>query len=267
MTVTDHWHELVTTALLGTDRRDPPPPPDVLADTIDDALTPTPVARLVTDVAATVVARRVGMRPGPPVPGLQAAGPDPRPLLTPAAARRWHRTVSEWPVLEDEFWLQVRRGRWRPSPDVLVAALRRHRGDRARWDEVMAVGGAAAVWLVEHRPHLGRAASGSRPTDADVAALGLDGLPALPVAPELVGVLTAGETAVVNALVALLSSGGVTMAHRNVLVNFVARCRRDVLTGLAAALRHEVDGPAITLALTLGDLALFRHELLAELEP
>ena len=38
-TLTDLWHELVTTGLLGTDRRDPPAlPPGRLADTVADAL-------------------------------------------------------------------------------------------------------------------------------------------------------------------------------------------------------------------------------------
>lgn len=261
-TVTDHWHELVTVALLGTDRREPPPPPAVLADVVDDALDDGAAARMLTVVAANVVARRVGFRPGPVAPPLQTAPPDPRPVLPLAASERWRRVIAEWPVLEDEYWLAVARRGWRLPPDLLVAALRRHRRDAHRWHDVMTVGGGAAAWLVEHRPDLGR---DDRPRP-EPRELGLDGLPPLPVAPELVGLLSAGEAAVVDAMVNLLNAGGVTLAHRNVLVNFVARCRPDVLPGLAAALRTEVNGPATTLALALADLATTRDTMRAEID-
>lgn len=262
LTVTAHWHELVTVALLGTDRREPPPAPPVLADLVDDALDDTAAARMLTAVAATVVARRTGVRPGAPAPGLQPAPTDPRPMLSPAAARRWRQVVAEWPVLEDEFWLAVARLGWRVPPDVLVAALRRHGRDAHRWRAVMEAGGPSAAWLVEHRPDLGRRDRATGPAPER----GLDGLVPLPVAPELVELLTAGEAAVVAAVVALLTAGRATMAHRNVLVNFVARCRADVLPGLVAALRHEVHGAAATLALTLADLAATRHAMLTELD-
>lgn len=260
--ITSHWHELVTVALLGTDRRDPPLPPAALADVVDDALDRHPAARMLTAVGASVVARRVGVRPGPPATTLQAPPPDRRPMVSPAAAARWRRVIAEWPVLEDEYWAAVRRRRRRVPPDLLVAALRRHRRDGHRWGEVMAVGGPAAAWLVNHRPGLGRG-DRSAPVPPE---RGLDELPALPVAPELVGLLSAGERAVVAGVVGLLVTGRVTMAHRNVLVNFVARCRPDVLPALAAALVTDVAGPGATLALALADLATTRHDMLAELD-
>ena len=85
--------------------------------------------------------------------------------------------------------------------------------------------------------------------------------------PELVGALTAGESVVVAATVDLLMSSGITMAHRNVLANFIARCRPDVLPGLAQALRTEVVGPGATLGMVLSELATARHTMLTELEP
>ncbi|MFV0306818.1 MAG: hypothetical protein ACK5OX_03625 [Desertimonas sp.] len=262
MTVTAHWHELVTVALLGTDRRDPPRPPALLADTVDDALADTPAERLVTAVAATVVARRVGMRPGPPAATLRPPPLDARPLLPTAAAARWAHIVAGWPVLEDEFWLMVHRRRWRVPPDLLAGALRRHRRHAAMWSAVMTAGGPTATWLVEQRPELGRSAGSTTPgPDRDG-----DGLPSLPVAPELAPVLTAGPADVVAAFSGLMGSGTVTMAYRNVLVNFVARCRRDALVAVADALGQVGDGPVGALALTLADLAICRHEMLVELE-
>ena len=264
VSITEHWHELVTVALLGTDRREPSPAPPLLADVIDDALGDTAADRLLTAVAAAVVARRVGMRPGRGAAPLQTAPIDRRPVLPVAGARRWARVITEWPVLEDEYWVTVRRHGWRLPPDVLVGALRRHRRDAHRWADVMAIGGASAAWLVEHRPDLGRRESSADPGPGPER--GLDGLVALAVAPELVGVLTAGEAVVVAATVELLESPGITMAHRNVLVNFVARCRADVLPGLALALRTDVGGPAGTLGMVLSELATARHTMLMELE-
>ena len=95
-TLTDVWHELVTTGLLGTDRRDPPElPPSRLADTVADALPTTPQGRLLATVAATVVARRCGATPLPARPLLIPPDPDDRPLLPAAVVDRWRQVVSE----------------------------------------------------------------------------------------------------------------------------------------------------------------------------
>ena len=98
VSITEHWHELVTVALLGTDRREPSPAPPLLADVIDDALGDTAADRLLTAVAAAVVARRVGVRPGRGAAPLQTAPIDRRPVL-PVAARptmgpRHHRVAG-----------------------------------------------------------------------------------------------------------------------------------------------------------------------------
>jgi len=265
MSISVHWHELVTVALLGTDRRDPPPAPDgAVADIVADSLGDTPAARMLTAIAATTVARRAGVRPGPPAPALAPPPADARPLVTPAAAARWRAIVRDWPVLEDEWLLTVARGGWRLPPDVLVGLLRRHRRDAVRWARAVAVGGPAATWLVEHRPELDRPGRRSAASSVDDP---LDELPGLAVAPELVGVLEAGAAAASSALRAVLAAG-VVPAQRNVLVNFVARCRPDVLGPLAATLRAAADdlgGPAAGLTHTLADLAVARAAMLTEL--
>ena len=142
--LTDHWHELVTVALLGTDRRDPPDPPTgPLADVVDDT------------VAATAVGADAGRgRPGAWRRAAPACARSPRPCrrwrptttagrcVTPAAARRWWSLIRTWPVLEDEWLAVVERSGRRLPPDVLVGLLRRHRTDGTRLAVVRRLGGA-----------------------------------------------------------------------------------------------------------------------------
>jgi hypothetical protein len=267
-TVTDHWHELVTVSLLGTDRREPPPAPaGPLADVVADAVRDTPSGRMLAHVAATTVARRAGLRPAPPVAPPVAPEPDARPMIRPVAARRWRTVVGVWPVLEDEWLTTVERRGWRLSPDVLVGLLRRHRTDPARYARVQRLGGALVSWLTQHQPHLaGAGASEGRPPGPLDA--GPDDLPGLAVPPELHPLLTAAPAAVANAVAHGFTGGTFTFAHRHVLVNFVARCRPDALAPLADALRGL--DPALStggIAHSLADLADTRRLMLEELEP
>ncbi len=74
----EHWRELVTAALLGTERRSPPRPPVALvADVVDDGVAPDDAARML----ATVVRRH--RRPQ----GRVRAAPARRPVAAPAARR------------------------------------------------------------------------------------------------------------------------------------------------------------------------------------
>lgn len=260
-TITEHWNELVTTSLLGTDRRDPPDPPaGPLADVVDDAVEPTPSSRMLTAVAACVVARRAGLLPRPSAAPLAPPDIDPRPLVTPAASRRWWSITATWSVLEDE-WLQVvGRCGWRLPADVLVGLLRRHRSDAPRWARVVRIGGPVVPWLLEHQPALRATASRRPPDDAG------DELPPLAVAPQLAGLLDAGPESVVAAVLTGLGDGTFGTVHLPVLVNFVARVRADSLGQLAAALA-TADVPAAVAGLTqsLADLAGTRSAMLEEL--
>jgi hypothetical protein len=105
MTEAEHWRELLATAMLGTDRRNPPEPTGLIADLVDDTVRSTPSERMLAQVAATVAVRRAGVLPGPPRPPIAGPDPDDRPVCVPAAADRWHHVVSSWPVLEDEWLL------------------------------------------------------------------------------------------------------------------------------------------------------------------
>lgn len=262
-TLTEHWHDLVTTALLGTDRRDPPgPPPGPLADVVADAVAPTPSARMLVAVGATVAARRAGLRPLPPAEPPVAPEPDQRPLVSPAATRRWWSLIVSWPVLEDEWLVVVERTGRRLPPDVLVGLLRRHRTDAARWARVLRMGGAIAAWLLEHQPALRSSTTPRRPPAVD------DPPPPLAVAAELLPLLDGGPDVVVPAVVAGFEDGTFGLAHRAVLVNFVARVRPDALAPLAVALgAAELAQASAGLARSLAELAATRAHMLEELEP
>jgi len=259
----EHWRELVTAALLGTDRRDPPaPPPGPLAAVVDDAVAATPSARMLVNVAATTAARRGGVRPGPATPLLAGPDPDDRCLVPPAAARRWRTIVGEWPVLEDEWLATVERRRLRLPPDVLVGLLRRHQRDAVRSARVMRLGGPLASWLVEQRPELAPIGRRRPPAGDD----DLGELPALPVPPALLALLTAPPRDIAASVVAGVADGSFGAAHRAVLVNFVARMRPDASGPLAEALRRGDAAGALGLVHTLADVAEQRHCMLQELE-
>jgi hypothetical protein len=255
-TVGAYWSTLVTASLLGTDRRDPPEPPDgPLADVVADAVRPTPSGRMLAAVAACTVARRAGMRPRPPVGRLAPPDADGRPIVPPAAARRWRQLVTTWPVLEDE-WLRIVAARgWRLPPDVLVGLLHRHRTDRARRAMVTQLAGPAAAWIVDHLPEL---AAPAGPARAEPEA----GVPA--VSPELAPYLAADTGAIVTAIAGGMAEGAFGPPHRAVLINFVVRCRPEALAPLAEELR-TVDSSGVGLAQLLADLAATRHQMLTEL--
>jgi len=261
--LTEHWHELVTAALLGTDRRDPPePPPGALADLVADSVAPTPSARMLTAVGGCVAARRAGLQPLPPAPVLRPPEHDDRPLLPPAAARRWRRSIPAWPVLEDEWLAVVERRGWRLPPDVLVGLLRRHRTDPARRARVLRMAGPVATWLLELLPDL-RSGATRRP------APGIDDpLPGLAVPPELLGLLEAGPDVVVPAVLGGLRHRAYDLTHRAVLVNFVARVRTDVLAPLASGFASPGDVPYSIAGLchSLAELAATRAHMLEELD-
>ncbi|MEU6224006.1 DUF5691 domain-containing protein [Streptomyces sp. NPDC047042] len=81
------WEELVTAALLGTERRTPPGcPPGRQA----------PVA-LLDAAAVETVRRRAGLRPARAARRPEPAAPDPRPSLPPAAARRLALLLADQP--------------------------------------------------------------------------------------------------------------------------------------------------------------------------
>lgn len=258
-TMQDHWNELVAVAMLGTDRRNPPPAPPPIADVVDDTVRERPSARLLAQVAAAVATRRAGVLPAPPLAVLAGPPRDDRPVIAPAVGERWYHLTSAWPVLEDEWMLTVIvTGRRLPAevvPDVLV----RHRADPVRWARAAAAAGPLAAWLVEQIPDLA-----GRASDIDPDALAQ--LPELPIPTDLAVLLVASGSVVGRTIAAGIAGGDLVHAHRAVLVNVIARMRPDGLSDVVRAL--EAIDPAIAggaLAGALADLARTRRQMLDEL--
>ena len=85
----EHWRELVTAALLGTDRRDPPPPVGQLADLVADTARAAPSERMLAQIAACTAVRRAAFVPAQPLPPLAPPESDDRPVCPPVVADRW----------------------------------------------------------------------------------------------------------------------------------------------------------------------------------
>jgi len=251
-----YWDDLVTAALLGTDRRDPPAPPDgPVADLVADALPTDGASRMLVSVAAVAAARRAGFVSLPAADPLQSPSDDPRPWCPPVAVATWRTVVRDWPVLEDEWVLTSIEQGFALAPDALVELLRRHRSDAVRRARVALAAGPTARWVVEHVPSLAPAARRTAPVEA------VTSLPELPVPPELHDLLTADAHTFARRLGADFATGVFGRPHRAVLVNLVARCRPAVLLDAAGSL----ESTGVGLALALADEARLRHRMLTEL--
>ncbi|MFJ3619048.1 DUF5691 domain-containing protein [Streptomyces iakyrus] len=153
----DAWEALVTTALLGTDRRTPPgavPGPDAPLALLDAA-------------AVETVRRRAGLRPARAAERPQAAPEDVRPALPPAAARRLAMLLADRPgpsgggrrgAAPDltellPQWLAVANARgFAPPPQVLPALLDAARGRTDLRPAALEFAGPRALWLARLNP-------------------------------------------------------------------------------------------------------------------
>jgi hypothetical protein len=258
------WAELVTTALLGTDRRDPPELDGPLAELVDDTVRSDPSSRMLAAVAACATVRRAAVLPGPPADRLMAPEHDPRPECSPAAVERWRHVSVSWPVLEDEWMVALIDNGWRLASELIPRLLHRHRRDPVRRGRVLIAAGPLAGWLVGHAPDL----EGVRPAIGPLGeGAGPTPLPELPIPADLLALLDAPGSDVGGTIAVGLESGALGASHRAVLVNVLARCRVDALADVAEIL-EAVDSrvPGHGLAAMLGDLALTRRRMLDELE-
>ena len=262
-TVAEYWREMVTVALLGTDRREPPAAlPGGLADLAADDPQPTGSQRLLQQVAACAVARRAGLLPAASARLVAPPDDDPRPVTPPTATATWRRIVADWPVLEDEWVLTVIQGGWRLAPELVVPLLARHRTDAIRHARALVAAGPLGRWMIEWSPRLACTAKSA----AVIEAVGE--LPELAIVPDLLPVLLAPPAWAARTIADGLSSGAFGISHRAVLVNLVARINPASLPVLGEAIGHvDPSQPSIGLAFALADLARLRHEMLTELLP
>ncbi len=154
---TGAWEGLVTTALLGTDRRTPPgtgPGPEA------------PVA-LLDAAAVETVRRRAGLRPARAAERPQPAPEDPRPPLPPAAARRLALLLADRPGASGggrrgtapdltellPQWLTAANARgFAPPPQMLPALLDAARGRTDLRPSALEFAGSRALWLARLNP-------------------------------------------------------------------------------------------------------------------
>jgi hypothetical protein len=234
--------------------------PEPIADIVDDTVRERPSERMLAQVAAMVAARRAGVLPGAPVATLVPPPVDDRRTIVPAAVERWYHLTTSWPVLEDEWMLELIGGGWRLPPELVPDVLQRHRNDPLRRARALVASGPVANWLVELLPEL----SGRAGASVDDEALGE--LPELPIPPELAELFDAPGAEAARSLTTRIVDGDLVHAHRSVLVNLLARIRRDSL----ADIERDLDAVASTsagfaLASVLADLAGTRRRMLDEL--
>jgi len=177
------WQDLVTASLIGTERAPVPPvripgwpatdnpatddhgaakftqssTPDQASVLLDPAEMPPDPAEMLLDQAALLTAARRAGRPAGHAEPLPAAGPDPRPLVSPAAGDRLARMLrGEHPDLLTE-WLAagVDRGLRVPAqllPGLLDRARRVSPADPELRRLAAAAGGPRARWLAGLNP-------------------------------------------------------------------------------------------------------------------
>jgi len=149
------WRDLVTASLIGTERSVVPAVAIPGLHPADDDRG-DPAAVLLDRAALLTAARRAGRRPDH-AEALPVCAPDPRPAVSPAAARRLRRLISgEHPDLLTE-WLTaaVARG-LRLPPQLLPALLDRARrtrpADQGLPRLLAEAGGPRARWLAGLNP-------------------------------------------------------------------------------------------------------------------
>jgi hypothetical protein len=253
-----HWAELVSVALLGTDRRDPPaPPPGPLAELALEHPAPDAAGALVQQVATLTALRRAAARPTPAPPLLVRPADDPRPCCPPAAADLLRRVIADWPALETEWFALAAAGGWRLAPDLVPVLLARHRARPETRSMVEQLAGPVAAWLADLLP--GLAAAPRRSSAADTAVV----LPG-----ELEQVVDSDASTVVAVVADGLRRQRYTSPSRAVLVHLVARVRPSELDGIRNRLEHlDPQMTGIGVAYHLADLAATRLAMHRHLTP
>lgn len=255
------WDELVTVALLGTDRRRPPVPP---AGPVADVVTDLDLvrgdssddARLLNHVATMALARRLAARPGPPATPLAPPPPDDRPWCPVAAVASWRTVVEDWPLLEDEWLVRAIATGVRPPGDLLMDLLERHRTDVRRRQLLQHLAGPVVGWMSEH---LGLAVAPTGPPLHQLVAL-----PAIPLHPDVaIDLAGAAPAQFANSVVDVLAADAFSGADLRLLEHVLVRCAPGALSDVERQLsRVADDARGGVAAAVLAELARTRTAML-----
>ena len=146
------WSTLVTTAVLGTDRR---PLPAAAPGWESPVATDDAAVELLNRAAAVATARRSGMRPAAPPLPIEPAPFDERPMCPAAAAAQLDRMLrGQHDILLPEWFALCRKGDFQLPLHLLPALLLRGRRNPAFDAAVRAVAGQRAAWLADAMPEL-----------------------------------------------------------------------------------------------------------------
>ncbi|MCF3122948.1 hypothetical protein IPZ68_25080 [Streptomyces arenae] len=153
------WDDLVTAALLGTDRR-------ALPSALQIPGKEAPAA-LLDAAALQTVRRRAGLRPAPAAAPPEPAADDPRPPVPPAARHRLATLLTDQPgtgsggrrgAAPDLMellpqWLALANARgYGPPPELLPALLNAARGRTDLRPQALTFAGPRALWLARLNP-------------------------------------------------------------------------------------------------------------------
>ncbi|MGW1028039.1 DUF5691 domain-containing protein [Streptomyces sp. NPDC002577] len=151
------WEELVTAALLGTERRTPP---------VGGAGKEAPTA-LLDAAAVQTVRRRAGLRAAPAAALPEPSARDPRPALPPAARRRLAMLLADRPgtgsggrrgtapdlmELLPQWLATANQHGYAAPPELLPALLDAARGRTDLRPQALAFAGPRATWLARLNP-------------------------------------------------------------------------------------------------------------------
>lgn len=158
----DEWEGLVTTAIVGTDRRSSPVP---AAGWDTWATAPDHAVALLDRALAVVLALRAGSCPAPvPSQALAPAPRDTRPPCPPACAIRLQRLLGgEHNVLLAEWFERCDRIGAQLPPESLPFLLLRGRREPGLDRVVRRLAAGRAEWLAEVIPELGVSRDPARP--------------------------------------------------------------------------------------------------------
>lgn len=254
---TQEWLGLVTAAILGTDRRPPPPAGagwDSWGSRPRSEVGQNDHAVAVLDRAlAVVLARRAGATPGPAPPSMQPAPIDDRPACAaPCAARLGRLLAGDHEVLLSEWLRLCADAGMQPPAQALPTLLLRGRRHPELDIAVRRLAGGRAEWLAGVVPELG--------VPVTAAALPMPSAPVAPAAPTDGG---AAVTAVVQLFAEGLASWAAAAQLRLVVVGLAPAWLPTLVVELS---RLPFRAPAERTRAELVGLAEFRSAMLREFD-